>query len=461
MSRKSFKSILSLLLALMMIVTVAAIPSFAKKIALNRRSVSVVKGYSVTLSLVGTTKKPTWSSADETIATVTKKGVVTGKKIGTTTISATLGESVFECKVTVKPGSIATNENKVSVDKGKIVSVSVKAIGTHDIAVKSSDKSIATASLSNKGFSGDVTTVNIKGISDGTAKIKIYAQGYEKSVYKYVEVKVGTGTVVSELSKSGLTVSVDSVFVNENLTSEFTIASSTVKLQDLKILSTDKHCFDVEYSVDSAKNVINVKVNGFCEGTGNVKISSSTDKKLSVIIPVTVTNNAYDVAVWNREPKKRTKTDVIYTAENAKKEIFYVLEPKECDPAHAATVLAEAADLYEYYTVYEESPCVREKDDIILKKSVKYDGKKVTRYVLVPNGYDEAYSNSVFAVYSGEYEYYTVYANMPKSRAYGDKTFIYDYTPYGSAKSEKRFILTEGVDYEFLADEAWDKYTED
>ncbi|MGN1135362.1 MAG: Ig-like domain-containing protein [Oscillospiraceae bacterium] len=459
MGKKFCKSLLSALFALMMIVTVAAVPSFAKTIALNRSSVSVVKGYSVTLSLVGTTKQPTWSSADETIATVTKKGVVTGKKIGTTTIRATLGGSVYECKVTVKAGSIATNENKVSVDKGKTVSVPVKAVGIHNLVVASSDKTIATAALSKDGFSGDVTTVNVKGISDGTTKIKIYAKGYEKSVYKYVEVKVGTGTAVSQLSKSGLTVSVDSVFVNENLTSEFTVASSSIKLQDLNIVSTAKHYFDVETSIDSSKNVINVKVNGFVEGTGNIKISSSKDKKLSVIIPVTVTNNAYDVAVWNREPKKRAKTDVIYTAENAKKEVFYVLEPQDCDIAHAATVLAEAADLYEYYTVYEKSPSVREKDDIILKKSVNYDGKKVTRYVLVPNNYDEAYSNSAFAQYSGEYEYYTVYVDMPKARANGDKTFIYEYTPYNSAKTEKRFILTKGIDYEFLADDVWDEYS--
>lgn len=457
MGKKFCKSLLSVLLALMMIVTVAAVSSFAKKIAISRSSVSVVKGHSVTLSMVGTTEKPTWSSADETIATVTKKGVVTGRKIGSTTISASLGGSVYECKVTVKAGSIATNENKISVDKGKTVSVSVKAVGTHDLVVASSDKTIATAALSKDGFSGDVTTVNIKGISDGTTKIKIYAKGYEKSVYKYVEVKVGTGTAVSQLSKSGLTVSVDSVFVNENLTSEFTVASSSAKLEDMKIVSTAKHSFDVKTSIDSAKNVINVIVSGFVEGTGNIKISSSKDKKLSVIIPVTVTNNAYDVAVWNREPKMRTKTDVIYTAENAAKEVFYVLEPKDCDPAHAATVLAEATGLYEYYIVYEEYPSIQEKNDIILKKSVNYAGKKVTRYVLVPNDYDEAYSNSAFAMYCGEYEYYTVYANNPSGR-YGDKTLEYKFTPFGKNKSEKRYILIEGDDYKFLADDVWEEY---
>lgn len=459
MCKKLCKSLLSTLLALMMIVTVAAVPSFAKKIAISKSSVSVVKGYTTKLSIVGTNENPKWSSADETIATVSKKGVVTGKKLGSTTISASVGGSVFKCKVTVKAGSIATSGNNVSVDKGKKVAVSVKAVGTHDLAVTTSDKSIATAAFSKNGFNGDFTTVNIKGISDGTAKIKIYAKGYAKSIYKYVEVKVGTGKAVSSVSKSEVTVSVDSVNINENLTTEFTVASSSVKLQDISIISTAKYNFDVETSIDSEKDVINVKVIGLVEGTGNVRIYTSKDKRKSVFIPVTVTNNAYDVVVWNRTPNKRTNTDVIYEMENAAKEKFYVLEPKDCDPAHAATVLAEAADCYVYFAVYEESPFIQEKDDIILKKTVNYAGKKVTRYLLVPNDYDEAYSNSAYAMYCGEYEYYTVYANKPSGGS-GYKVFVYEYKPYGAKKSESRYILTQGDDYRFLADEAWNKYKE-
>ncbi|MGN0553370.1 MAG: Ig-like domain-containing protein [Oscillospiraceae bacterium] len=458
MGKKFIKSFMSVLLALMMIVTVAAVPASAKKIAISKSSVSVVKGCTVTLSVMGTSDKVKWSSDDKTIATVSSKGKVTGKKLGSTTVRATVGDSVLKCKVTVKAGSIATNGNKFSVDKGKTVDVSVNAIGTHDLAVSTADKSIATAALSKDGFNGNITTVNVKGISDGTTKIKIYSKSYEKSVYKYVEIKVGTGKVVSTVSKSGLDISVNYVEVNENLTAEFTVGSSSLKLQDLNISSTAKHNFDVETAIDSEKNVINVKVSGFVEGTGNVMIDSLKDKKLSVSIPVTVTNNAYDVAVWNREPNKRTRTDVVYKLVNSSDQSFYVLEPKDCDPAHAATVLAEAADWYDYYTVYEKTPSKQEKDDIILNKTVNYGGKKVTRYVLVPNGYDEAYSNSAFAMYSGEYEYYTVYANKPDLQVRGDSLCVYEVTPHGMKEAEKRFILTKGEGCEFLADEAWEKY---
>ena len=49
------------------------------------------------------TDKITWSSSDESIATVAEDGTVTGVKIGTTTIIAKCGEFVQECAVTVEP----------------------------------------------------------------------------------------------------------------------------------------------------------------------------------------------------------------------------------------------------------------------------------------------------------------------------------------------------------------------
>ena len=45
MSKRFFKTLLSSLLALMMMVTCAAIPSSAATVALSRTSVSLTKGY--------------------------------------------------------------------------------------------------------------------------------------------------------------------------------------------------------------------------------------------------------------------------------------------------------------------------------------------------------------------------------------------------------------------------------
>lgn len=50
---------------------------------------------------VDTTKKITWSTSNKKIATVSSKGVVTGKKPGNTTITATVGKKKYKCKVQV------------------------------------------------------------------------------------------------------------------------------------------------------------------------------------------------------------------------------------------------------------------------------------------------------------------------------------------------------------------------
>lgn len=458
MFRKTMRSMISLILALMMAVSLAVIPSSAAKAVLSHSSVSVVKGHSVTLKVGKASGKITWASADPTVATVSKKGKVTGVSLGTTTVSATVGKTVLKCKVTVKAGSIATDGKKYSVDVGKTISVKVKAVGMHDLAVSSADESIAKAAFSSGKFDGDYITFDVKGIADGTVKIKIYSKKYAKSVYRDIEIKVGKGKASNTLASSGIKVSDDFVEINENTTQKITVSASSEILRNIKIVSTAKYYFDVETENDPGKGCIVVTVKGFVEGSGNLRIYDPNNKKIDVNIPVTITNNAYDVAVWNREPKKRTNKDVVYVTEDAAGKKFYVLEPKECDPAHAFSVVSLAAGRYEYFTVSESCPIKQKADDIILEKTEKYNGQKVTRYVLVPNGYDVAVSNSVFGIYFGVYEQYVVYAAMPSCKNRDERIMTYKFTPLGKSKIETRYIIIGGKGLEAFADDAWNEY---
>ena len=459
MNKKFARSFFSLFMALLMVLSLAVIPSSAAKVSLNKSSVSIVKGYSVTLSVNGTNKKVTWSSDDSSVADVSKKGKVTGKGLGTATISASFGKSVLKCKVTDKAGSVSTNGNKLSVEVGKTEPVLVKAVGIHDLVVKSSDESIAKATLSGS-FTGNITSVNVKGVSDGTTKIKIYAKGYEKSIYKYLEVKVGKGKPTETVSSSGITVSADSVEVNENLTAKLTVKASSEILKKVTIVSTAKYNFDIDTKYDLEKGTANITISGYAEGDGNLRIFDSNDESVDIFIPVTVTNNAYDVVVWNREPKKRVSTDVIYVA-NSGYTKYYVLEPQDGDSAHAESLLAKHTEKYEYWTVYENRPKKELSTDVILSKREKLNGKKVTRYLLVEQGYDEAYSNSVFGQYFGVYDYYKVYATKPAAAKYGDSSAMFEYDIEINGKKEKeiRYILADGSVDEFRLDKVWRAYT--
>lgn len=96
-------TLVTMALALTVVSPVAsATVKAAKKIKLNKKKVSLVKGKTVKLKVKGTKKKVTWKSSKKKVATVNKKGKVTAKKKGTATITAKVAGKKLKCKVTVK-----------------------------------------------------------------------------------------------------------------------------------------------------------------------------------------------------------------------------------------------------------------------------------------------------------------------------------------------------------------------
>ncbi len=74
----------------------------AKKIKLNKSKITIKIGKSVTLKLKNAKKKVTWKSSNKKIASVDKKGKVTGKKAGSVKITAKSAGKKYICKVMVK-----------------------------------------------------------------------------------------------------------------------------------------------------------------------------------------------------------------------------------------------------------------------------------------------------------------------------------------------------------------------
>ena len=74
----------------------------ANSLRLSKSSVSLYYGFSTTLNVVNASGKITWSSSNTKIATVTSKGKITGKGLGSCYIYAKNGGKTLKCKVTVK-----------------------------------------------------------------------------------------------------------------------------------------------------------------------------------------------------------------------------------------------------------------------------------------------------------------------------------------------------------------------
>ncbi len=179
-----------------------------KKITLTATTKTVDLYGKATVSVKSVTpanasKAVTFKSSNEKIATVTNQGVVTGKKAGSVTITATskVNKKVkATIKLTVKnlkPTSINLNKSVAAMTVGSTTSLkaTVKPVSVYcPVYVTSSNKSVAT-------ISGGVITAKKPGTTVITAKTK-----YPNSKGKYLTATC-TVTVVDEVETRDVFVS--------------------------------------------------------------------------------------------------------------------------------------------------------------------------------------------------------------------------------------------------------------
>ena len=124
---KKFSRIVSLLIALMMVMTVVLVACdnspedpTGVTVILNRPEANIEVGETLTLTAtVSNGSAVTWSTSNAAVATVSG-GIVTGVSKGTATITATAGEASASCAVTVRAkGEAITKLPKTYVDDGK------------------------------------------------------------------------------------------------------------------------------------------------------------------------------------------------------------------------------------------------------------------------------------------------------------------------------------------------------
>ena len=138
------------------------------------KSESVSVGDKITLTPTilpdyATNKEVKWSSSDESIATVNQSGVVTGKKIGTVTISCTTEDGGYkaDCYVTViiSANSVILNKNTMTLQSGYNfqlkATVYPETATNKNIIWSSSDESVAK--VNSNGF--------VSALAGGTAVI--------------------------------------------------------------------------------------------------------------------------------------------------------------------------------------------------------------------------------------------------------------------------------------------------
>ncbi len=468
MSKYFFKSFLSTLLAVLMIASLCVVPSSAATVKLNKSSISLTKGYSTTLSVSGTSSAVTWTTGNKNVATVSSKGKVVGKKVGSTYIYAKVNSTTLKCKVKVVAGKISVGESSVELEQGDTDKVTIKAIGTHAISVKSMNTKVVKATWAGAKFSGDKINLTLKAVGSGTAKVKVYAKNYPDTIYKYITVTVDgddDDSIIDDDSSTGsttttgsLSASVSSVTVNTGESQTFTVyAPSASVLSTLRVSSTSVLGFGVAISADTSKNTLSLKVTGYSDETGSIKVYSTQDSKLSLSIPVTVKSTAqYYTLLTTKPTSKILTTDTVIAFQNGTT-AYYMLVPYGYDPAYANSVAAKALNSYSYNLVYDTAPTKKLTNDEIVKKTVTFNGASQVRYVLAPYGYDSAFVDTVFAKYSGVYDYYTVYTEKPTSTVFSDEVLQWTVSNTTTGSSLRYMLVPFGYD-QTKVDSAKNKY---
>lgn len=181
---KKIKIIIAMLVCCMIIST----PCQAAKIKITINKISIIriqKGQKRQLYIKGyvTSKKIKWKSSNKKIATVSKKGVVTGKKGGNCIITATYKKKKYKAKIIVMTGQRVVYEKDYDpedeVDRGNDFPTTAINAKNKTLYVGQSFPLKITGTKKKIKWSSDNNTVatvsstgNVTAIQEGTATIK-------------------------------------------------------------------------------------------------------------------------------------------------------------------------------------------------------------------------------------------------------------------------------------------------
>ncbi len=192
------KRLFSIFFAIVIVCTICIIPASAASPKLNKTKVNLPIDYSITLK-VSNADKVEWSTKDKSIAkiksTTDTTAKIVGVKTGSTYIYAKTGGKTLKCKITVKKSFITVKNDELSINKGEKKSFTVSVTGSKKLAYSNSNSKVCSVT-SAKWVDGKLK-FTVKGKSNGTAKIKVYAKGYSQSTPEIITITVGGGSASS------------------------------------------------------------------------------------------------------------------------------------------------------------------------------------------------------------------------------------------------------------------------
>lgn len=213
-------SFLLVLTMLFMSITIDTIDAAEKasSIKFDKTSYTVRKGEKLKLKVSSNKNKVVWKSSNEKVASVSQNGIVTTKKVGKVTITATLKGTKKKAKCYIRVGNavkkVSVNKNKVTLTEKKKFTIKTTVLPSNaankSVTYKSSNTSVATVSskgvITAKKAGKAVIKVTAKDKSKKSATISVTVQKAEVLVKNVLADKFLV--TLKEGEKTNLTVSV-------------------------------------------------------------------------------------------------------------------------------------------------------------------------------------------------------------------------------------------------------------
>lgn len=180
--KKSKKGLVKVLLCVCLIISMAAglsplyegsVAEAASKPKLSKTSVSIVnsKKYTLKLKNVKSGKKVKWSTSNKSVAAIKPNGskvAITGKKVGSATVTAKYNGKKYTCKVKITP---LLSASKKTLSIGKSGSVNITFKGSSSVSYKVADPSILSCSWGD--WNGYKLPLNFTGKKSGTTRVTV------------------------------------------------------------------------------------------------------------------------------------------------------------------------------------------------------------------------------------------------------------------------------------------------
>ena len=283
-------------------VTVNAVP--VTGISLNKTTLSLVAGSSEALTATvepsnATNKSVTWSSDDDTVATVSN-GTVTAHAAGDAIITATTTDGNFTatCAVTVNAAPVGVESIVVTPSVTEVINGEYVTFSATVKPDNATNKNVAWSITGGNEFAGDISYN-----TDGTVTVKCTEYASSDSSFITVSAKAENSSVTGSSSVKVLGVpAVNLVCVND--WTSLTFNSNETPFSGLSAKLSRGEPVENFVWASSNENVVKVLTTGTDNnayaviqivGVGDAEITASYRGVKSAAMPVKVQNNAVSV----------------------------------------------------------------------------------------------------------------------------------------------------------------------